>query len=72
MKRPRLTARMRELALTHPDLATAASLVETAQGFDDATDGFYAIPQTATVEQFLGAWARARRVYCEASGEPLI
>ena len=25
-----------------------------------------------SVERFLGAWARARRVYCEYTGDPII
>ena len=40
--------------------------------FDAATDGFYATPQTVTVQGFMGAWARARKAWCAYSGEALV
>lgn len=40
--------------------------------FDAAADGFYAEPQTKTVQQFMGAWARARRAWCDYTGEALV
>lgn len=43
-----------------------------ADAFDRATAGYYADPQTVSVTQFTGAWARARRVWSDYSGETLI
>ncbi len=40
--------------------------------FDEAAEGFYGTPQTKDVKQFLGAYARARRCWCDATGEPLV
>ncbi len=64
-----LSAQMRFQALARPELAD--QLLPLAQAFDEATAGFYADPQTVTAMQFLGAYARARMVYCEVTGEPL-
>lgn len=46
--------------------------VELADKFEAAARGFYAEKQTVTVASFLGAFARARRAWCEYSGEPLV
>jgi hypothetical protein len=43
-----------------------------ADAFDEATAGFHASPQTKNVQQFMGAWSRARRSWCDYSGEPLL
>jgi hypothetical protein len=43
-----------------------------AVAFDEATRGFYAEPQTVPVAKFMGAWARARRAWCDYTGEPLL
>jgi hypothetical protein len=43
-----------------------------AEAFDNATAGYYGEPQTITTQQFLGAWARARKAWCAYTGEPLI
>lgn len=50
----------------------ADELREKAAAFEDAAIGFYGDPQTVTVKSFMGCWARARRLYSECSGEPLI
>ena len=42
------------------------------KAFSKACSGFYADPQTVTVKQFMGHWARARRAWCEYTGESLI
>ncbi len=34
--------------------------------------GFYGEPQTVEAKSFLGAWARARRLWCDCTGEDLI
>lgn len=47
----------------------AAELREKADAFDAATHGFMvAQPQTHTVKQQLGTWARAHRLHCECTG----
>lgn len=43
-----------------------------AKAFDEAITGFYGTPQTVPVAKFMGAWARARKAWCEYTGEPLI
>lgn len=43
-----------------------------AAQFNVAADGFYGDPQTVTIKQFMGYWARARRAWSDYSGEPLI
>lgn len=63
---------MVKYATAHPDHPKAAELCVKAQAFDDATTGYYGETQTHTAQQFLGAWARARRLLSEVSGEPLI
>lgn len=45
---------------------------ELADKFEAAVQGFYGEPQTVTVVQFLGAFARARKAWCAHSGEPLV
>ena len=44
--------------------------LELAQKLEDATRGFY--EQTVTPQQLLGHWARARRRWCDVTGEELI
>jgi len=43
-----------------------------AQAFDEAVGGYYATEQTKTVQQFMGAWARARKAWCAYTGEALV
>lgn len=62
--------RMRALADTGH--AMADELREKATAADIAANGYYAEPQTIGVKSFLGAMARARIVWCKASGEPLV
>lgn len=64
-----LTDKMVALSKTH---ARKDELLEKAEQFDVAAKGFYAEPQTVSVKSFMGAWARARRLYCECSGESLV
>ena len=42
-----------------------------ADAFDLATIGFYADDQTITVQEFIDAWTRARRCWCDYTGEKL-
>lgn len=53
------------LAGDHP-LRTLAAPLQTA------AEGFYGQPQTVNVARFMGCWARARKVWCDYTGEPLI
>jgi len=62
-----LSDRMR--ALDHP---RSAELREHADKLDAATAGFYGDPQTVDVRQFMGAWARARKLWCSVTGESLL
>lgn len=68
--RTNLAERMRSLAKERDDLPE--NWVDLADEFDEATVGFYADPPTKTVQQFLGCFARARKVWCEVTGEPLV
>ena len=45
---------------------------ELADAFDAATIGFYAEPQTVPVHKFVGCFARARKAWCDLTGEPLV
>lgn len=57
---PQLTDRMRALAATgHP---RAEELHAAADRIDAAT----------TISQIVGAWAKARRLWCEITGESLV
>ena len=70
MTETELSGRMRTLADTGH--ARADELREKAEAFDIAANGFYADPQTITAPKFLGAFARARRLWCDCTGEPLV
>jgi hypothetical protein len=36
------------------------------------TAAIHAPPETFDMKRVLGCWARARKLYCDASGEPLV
>jgi hypothetical protein len=59
-------------ALADSGHTRANELREKADAFDDATAGFYGVPQTVTVQRFVGCFARARRLWCDVTGEPLV
>lgn len=65
-----LSERMHALADSGHERAD--ELREKADAFDVATAGFYAEPQSVDVKAFAGAFARARRLWCDCSGEPLV
>lgn len=69
-ERTALSIRMHKLADEGHE--RAAELREKADAFDSATWGFYAEPQTVPVNKFMGAFARARRLWCDITGEPLV
>lgn len=68
--RTALSERMHALADTGH--ARSAELRDLAHKFDLATAGFHAEPQTCTVQKFMGCFARARRLWCDITGEPLV
>lgn len=70
VERTALSERMHKLADEGHERAD--ELREKGQAFDDATAGFYAEPQTVTVQKFMGCFARARRLWCDITGEPLV
>ncbi len=46
---------------------------EAADALDAAAQGFFfADPPTVDVRGFMGTWARARRMWCERTGESLL
>jgi hypothetical protein len=59
-------------ALADTGHVKSAQLRDLAGKFDIAANGFYADPQTVKAGSMLGAWARASRLWCEVSGDPLI
>jgi hypothetical protein len=65
-----LGAKMRRLA--DEGHAQGEELRAHAEAFEAAVQGYYADPQTVSVKQFLGAFARARRLWCACSGEALV
>jgi hypothetical protein len=65
-----LHGKMRALASKgHP---RADELRAKADEFETKAKGFYATPQACDVKSFMGAWARARKLFSDCSGEPLI
>ncbi len=69
-ERTDLSIKMHMLADTGHE--QAVELREKADAFDAATKGFYSDPQTVEVKKFMGAFARARRLWCNVTGEPLV
>ena len=51
---------------------SADELREKADAFDVAARGYYADPQTVAASKFLGCFARARKLWCECTGESLV
>lgn len=69
-----LSDRMRALAAGDGagEHERAEELRARAMNFDKAAEGFYATPQRLDAKGFAGAWARARKLWCEITGEPLV
>lgn len=70
MTRTPLSERMHTLA--DSGHARAAELRNKADLLDAAAKGFYADPQTHDTPQLVGAVARARRLWRDVTGEPLV
>jgi hypothetical protein len=54
------------------NLPPDAALRVHAVALNNAAEGFYATPQTCRAETLLGCWARARRAWCDYTGDALI
>ena len=54
------------------ELPTEHELRTKAVAFDAAAKGFYGDPQTCDVKSMLGCYARARRAWCDYTGEDLV
>lgn len=67
-----LGRRMRRFAEEHPHQKLPEDWFTAADAFDRAAAGYFANPQTVTVGKFVGCFARARRMWCEATGERLV
>lgn len=68
--RTALSERMHALADTGH--ARAVELREKADAFDVATAGLFTVPPTCSVPKMVGCFARARRLWCDITGEPLV
>jgi hypothetical protein len=64
-----LVERMLKLAETH---ACAIELRQKAEELRAAANGFFGQNQTVDVRAFMGAWARARRLWCNLTGESIL
>jgi hypothetical protein len=40
--------------------------------FTEACHGYFSTPQTVNIAKFMGSWARARKCWCNYTGEPLL
>ena len=66
-----LADKMREKAKGHP---RSAELMATALALDEAVNAAYGVdgPPKDAFKKFIGAWARARLLWRDVTGEPLI
>jgi hypothetical protein len=70
-KEPTLAEKMR--ALAGGDHPRGPELIEKANALDVASAHFGEKGHTADdAKRLLGCWARARRLWCDITGEPLI
>jgi hypothetical protein len=53
-------------------LPTDHDMRTRAEEFNEATHGFYGDPQTCDIKKFMGCWSRARRTWCDYTGEVLV
>lgn len=54
------------------DPTAGDELRKLADEFEKAATGYYGEPQTVTVKQFCGAFARCRLAWCRHTGESLV
>lgn len=66
-----LPARMRERA-DADQLPADHELRTLADALDQALIDFFSAPRRITVRKVVAAWARARLVWCNLTGEPLL
>ncbi len=52
-------------------LASGHPLREAGENFTKAANGYLSHPQTMSVKKFMGAYARAKRLWSEYTGDPL-
>jgi hypothetical protein len=71
VERNDLASRMRTLA-DADRLPVDHELRVMARNLEETANGFYAHPQTHSVQQMLGTWAKARKVWCSYTGEALL
>ena len=64
-----LSKKMRKLARAGHDRGTELYLAATA--LDEATDDYATGRKVDQMQTFLAAWSKARRVWCECTGEAL-
>jgi hypothetical protein len=70
MRDTNLSIRMHNLADSGHE--RASELREKANAFDAAVVGYYSEPHTVSVAKLMGAFARARRLWCDITGESLV
>jgi hypothetical protein len=63
-----LAAKMREYANGHPHVRERFN--ELAENFEKASAACF--DGTGSVPKMLGAWAKARRAWCEETGEQIV
>lgn len=70
---PRIDLATRMRARADADQLPADHELRTlADELEQAIDAFFSAPPRITVRKFAAAWARARLVWCNLTGEPLI
>jgi hypothetical protein len=67
--KPALWEKMRALADDH---VRGDELRAKADELETKATGYYSDPPTVEAKSFLGAWARARRLWCDCTGDSLI
>ena len=65
-----LSNKMRELGMVRADLPE--NWFDLADDFERAATDFYQVPPRVKCNEFLAIWARARKAWCDATGEPLV
>lgn len=66
----RRTPLSKRLIALAPGSGRRAEIADTADELDRACEGYFAEPQTVSIPKFLGAWARARKLYEHLNRDP--